>query len=106
MRINKTKNRVYKILEKYPETRNSDGKLTAYYWYEFEKELLDLKDGEWIAHLKNLSRLTSESKLGRIRRKIQNEEGRFWPTVESIAKKRKLNMVEWKQWSLTRKDTL
>ena len=113
MHLRTAKNRVYSLLEKYPKARDDDKILTAWYWWTYQQQLLVYVEGVkgpdgkgWAAPLHNISKLDSEDKLSRIRRKIQNEEGRFFPTDPKVAEKRGINMEHWRQWAATRKDHL
>lgn len=105
------KKKVYAILEEYPQARNDDKCLVACYWARYQAHLLEQKTNEageiyLVVPLKNILKLDSEDKLSRIRRKIQNEEGRFWPTVEHVAQKRGIAMEHWRQWAAQKNDTL
>lgn len=108
MRLKTAKNRVYELLEKYPAARNCDKVLTTCYWWEYQKYLLAYNEEtkQWAAPLRNIPKLDSEDKLSRIRRKIQNAEGRFYPTDPKVAEKRGINMENWRQWASQRNDTL
>lgn len=107
MELKNAKKRVYAILEKHPKARDDDKYLVAYYWIEYQSNLLWRDEGgHWQVPLSNILKLDSEDKLSRIRRKIQNEEGRFWPTLEEVAQKRGIAMEKWRQWANQKRDTL
>jgi hypothetical protein len=102
---NKIKDRVYLLLEMYPETRNCDATLTAKYWMKHERKLLRL--GEIVTvPLIHLPYMTPQDAISRVRRKIQNEENRFWPTDPNVAKRRNINMESWKEWARVKQDCL
>lgn len=92
--MQKLKNRVYRILELHPETRNCDATLVAKYWQMYEAKNLD-SHGTFL-ELSMLKHMTSPSAIERLRRKIQ-QEGRFWPTDEKVVRRRRMNMDKWKE---------
>lgn len=98
MEINKLKDKVEFCLERYPETRNSDIKLTNAIWITFHKETLIPIQGqlakEYTVKLTDLYSLPREDHIKRIRAKIQNPNhktgypGKYPPTEEKIAIRR------------------
>jgi len=56
--------------------------------------------------LANLKLMTPSDSITRCRRKIQNEENRFWPTDPKVAKARNINMESWREWANMKRDTL
>ena len=92
--MRKLKDRVYRILEEHPEARNCDAALVAKYWQMYESNNLD-SHGTFL-ELSLLKYMTPASAIERMRRKIQ-QEGRFWPTDEAVARKRRMNMDKWKE---------
>lgn len=97
MRINGLTAKVEHCLEFYPETRNSDIKLTNCIWFVYYKGLL-FKDnnGKWSVNLLNLYDLPREDNVKRIRARIQNEEMRFLPTILAVVRKRRINEEAWR----------
>lgn len=67
------KDKVEATLKNYPQTRNSDVELTLFLWVTFYQEHLEWQqEGErWVVDLKMVSRLPSEDKIARFRRKFQ-----------------------------------
>jgi hypothetical protein len=108
MKRGQAKQRVYDILKNHPQTRDCDKTLTVFYWWKFQRSLLvhNSKDDKWYVPLSNVPKLDSEDKISRIRRKIQNTEGRFFPTQARVARKRGVNMEHWRKWAAQRNDTL
>lgn len=107
MNIQTAKERVYAILKAYPLARNDDKVLTLYYWRDYQRELLTQDEaGHYHTSLLNILKLESEDKLSRLRRKIQNTEGRFLPTNKDVAIKRGISMEKWHAFGAQRNDTL
>ena len=87
---------ILKILEEYEKARNSDTFLTLMLWsLYFPQSFMRIEDCKWVRARDIMEVLPREDAVGRIRRKIQ-EEGKFLPTDEAVAKARKLNMDEWR----------
>lgn len=71
--IKTLKSKVYRILEDYPETRNSDITLTTKIWRMFYSHIVKVgEDGDYIAKLKDLHQLPREDHIKRVRAQIQN----------------------------------
>jgi len=88
--------RVQSILGMFPETRNSDIKLTQKLWsYYFPQFMVNNPNGEMI-FIRDLFELPSQDDIKRIRAKIQNEQRRYLPTDIKIMIKRAKNSKEWK----------
>lgn len=89
------KDQVENCLKNYPETRNSDIKLTICIWYEYG----NITSKFPIGSLKELQNLMLENvhqdNVKRIRAKF-NEEGKYWPTDPLVAKNRRLLEKGWK----------
>lgn len=77
--IKTLKDQVKWILDKFPETRNSDHDLI-------------MKVCNWF----HLEPVGSASSIERVRRHF-NQKGQFLPTILEVAKQRKLNIDEWKR---------
>lgn len=89
------KDQVEHCLKNYPETRNSDIKLTVCVWYEFG----NIQSAFPIGSLKELTNLMlempHEDNIKRLRAKF-NEAGEYWPTDWVVAKHRRINETEWR----------
>ena len=92
------KDKIIHCLTKYPETRNSDIKLTNAVWIEFHNSKILKIDGKNYVALTDLYELPREDNVKRIRAKIQNEDNLFLPTDINIAKQRKKNEEKWRNY--------
>lgn len=82
--------KIIKCLEKYPDTSNSDIKLTSTVWYEFHNHKLSRdSDGDLTVKLKNLYDLPTQESVKRERAKL-NEKGLYLPTSPKVLKQRRL----------------
>lgn len=108
--MTKIKDRVYAILEKYPETRNCDATLVTKYWEEYDTDHLMWVhyDGQKVVlPFHKFKDVTWPSTIERWRRHIQNKMHRFPPTDRSVAKKRRMNMEKWEEMMIAKiPDTL
>ena len=96
------------ILEKYPKARDSDQWLTIKLWCIFypsriKEEILPVPEGEQpnvrkFVYLEDIMELPREDNVKRIRAIIQNVEHKFLPTTWEVAKQRKINEDEWKEY--------
>lgn len=91
------KEKVLNVLEKYPDTRNSDITLTLRIWLEYHRNDISVFEGKNYVRLTKIFDLPREDNIKRIRAKIQNEEYLFLPTDPNIIKKRKLNEKKWRE---------
>ncbi len=92
----KLQDKIEYCLQKYPESRNSDIKLTNSIWFEFHShKLFKDEQGDLTVKLKNLYDLPREDNIKRIRAKVQNTEHKFLPTLEKIRKQRKILEIWW-----------
>ena len=90
--IKTLKDQVEYILEKIPETRNSDKRLTIELWKRFTDKIgLDNK-----VNVEDIMELPSQDGIKRVRCVIQNDEGRLLPTRLDVVKKRGQNEREWR----------
>ena len=97
MRIKDLKAKVLYCLEKYPETRNSDIKLTNAIWLKYYSEKIFYNsDNDFCVKLTDLYNLPREDNVKRCRAKIQNEEGQYLPTTLEVVKKRRINEEAWR----------
>lgn len=85
MNFSTQRDRVAGILNLYPETRDSDLKLTIKYWETFQPDIYTKNSDISIKNLFKLERLTT---VARIRAKIQNEYGLFLGSDEVRNKRR------------------
>jgi hypothetical protein len=91
----------YKIehcLKKYPDTRNSDVKLTNAVWIEFHNNKIKLIDGKNYVALMDLYDMPRQDDVKRLRAKIQNEENKYLPTSLEVVKQRKINEEKWRNY--------
>lgn len=97
MNIKTLKDKVYKILEQYPNTRNSDITLTTRVWTTYYSHIVKKdENGDLIARLVDLHELPREDHIKRVRADIQNVEKKFLPTEFSIFLKRLKNSKVWR----------
>ena len=84
------KEKIKYCLQKYPETRNSDVKLTNSIWVEYyNKYLIRDECGNLAVKLIDLYELPTQESVKRIRAKL-NEQGFYLPTSEEVLKQRRL----------------
>lgn len=99
MKRNELKRQILHILNKVPSTRDSDITLMIEIWKEFNPSHIKKNNvGELAIFLPSLHVLPREDNIKRIRAVIQNEEGKFLPTSWIVAKKRKINEQEWRDY--------
>ena len=93
------KEKVIYCLKKYPETRNSDIKLTNAVWVDFYQGFL-FRDGEgsWCVRLLSLYSMPREDDIKRVRATIQNKKHLFLPTDWEVAKQRKIKEEVWRSY--------
>lgn len=103
MKIANLKNKVEYCLENYPDTRNSDIKLTNCIWIQYFNQKLfkvvetrefNIEKATYAVKLIDLYDLPKEDTVKRIRAKF-NSEGKYLPTDPEVIKQRKLNEIEW-----------
>jgi len=83
------KEKIEYCLQKYPETRNSDIKLTNSIWVEYYGDKLIKINDRLLVHLTDLYELPTQESVKRIRAKL-NEQGFYLPTSEEVLKQRRL----------------
>jgi hypothetical protein len=83
------KKKIKYCLQKYPETRNSDIKLTNSIWVEYYGDKLIKINDRLLVHLTDLYELPTQESVKRIRAKL-NEQGLYLPTSEEVLKQRRL----------------
>jgi hypothetical protein len=92
------KEQVLYCLENYPDSRNSDIKLTNYIWVKFYNQYLTLdSSNNYTVKLIDLYHLPKEDNVKRYRAKIQNEKKLFLPTDPEILKKRQVMEEKWRK---------
>jgi len=96
--IKKLQDKVEVVLRDYPETRNSDLKLTVQMWKNYFPEYVhsNIHGEEYIMIDDFTTLLPREDFVSRCRRKVQ-EKGLYLPTLWTIAKKRQINEDVWKK---------
>ena len=98
--FDKKKNRVLYILENFAESRNSDKALIKFYIATFHPQILvETPSKGFAVPLEDYHLVDNTYNFVRMRQKCQ-EEGRFLPTSWEVAKKRKLNEVEWRTYMI------
>lgn len=97
-KLTKLKDQVEFCLQYYPDTRNSDITLTISVWRRFYGIADSITIGE-------LYYLPSQDNIKRVRATF-NSKGLYYPTVESIAIKRKINQEDWRKWLWNHKHTM
>lgn len=97
--------KVEHCLKEFPASRNSDVLLTAYIWKEFHDKQLSsfdeyYKSGKYKVYEILAGFMTSvprEDDVSRMRRIIQNDEGKYPPTDNEVEKQRKQKEKNWKE---------
>lgn len=101
------KQKIEKVLEVYPKTRNSDIELMLQVWRTFYPQFLyTTQRGTEVVSTVSLFVLPREDHVKRVRAVIQNDEHRLLPTSEGVLKRRKILEQEWyKQLNYAYRDT-
>lgn len=99
----KLSEKVEHVLQKYPQTSNSDVELTLYVWWDFYRSLIKDVDGEKCIPMRLIRELPSEDDMSRIRRKF-NEMGKYKATDATVIKRREReknveSTIKTKDWS-------
>lgn len=85
-------------LKEFPETRNSDERLTIVLWSKFHPDLLDRSFmGRAVVPIENVMKLPSQDKIKRIRANIQNKHKLYPPTIWEVAEQRDWAQAAWKE---------
>lgn len=91
------KKQVEKILEDYPDTRNSDISLTIEVWKQYYPQRIKTgqggEQGIWLSDLYDLPR---EDNIKRVRAHF-NAKGKYWPTDIKVALGRGIKEDEWRK---------
>ena len=98
MSISEVYNKVENVLERSNDARESDKVLVWLIWRREASNKFDSKLHELNAL--QVCKLTADSTIRRVRRKIQNEEGRFLPD-EQIEKLRSEKEEEVSEWAVS-----
>jgi len=91
----KTSDKVKYILEKYPQTRDSDQSLISMVWWAYNQNKIVVSNGDSYVKLKDILFLEKPASIIRCRQKFQ-EEGLFL-AKEKIQEKRKEYQEEMQQ---------
>lgn len=95
--IKKLTVRVLEVLESNEESRNSDQYLTLCIWNRYYPSVIKRDaDNKPYVYLRDVMELPREDNVKRIRAKIQNVQKKFLPTKEEVARKRGINIDEWR----------
>lgn len=95
----KLKNAIEYILKTHPSTRDSDITLMIELWkYYYPSSLMTGKSGNQAVLLDKLYDLPREDNIKRLRAHIQNVDKKYLPTNWHVAKQRKINEQEWKEY--------
>jgi hypothetical protein len=97
MILDTLQSQVEDILNRIPETRNSDKKLTWAVWRYFYSIGMQITEEQFMD-------LPSQDSVKRIRAKLQNDDHRYLPTNLEIALKRGFKEEEWREWLGYRND--
>lgn len=100
MKKGELKKQVLEILEKAPQSRESDIILTSVLWVKFYKSHIREIDGEYYINLRSLQKVPQQDHIGRMRRKIQETRKDL-----STKKDRIQQEMEWKEWATVDKLT-
>jgi hypothetical protein len=92
-------NKVEHILKNFPETRDSDIKLTNLIWWKFyEDYLFEDKNGDIAIRLLDIYAVPKQDNVKRIRAKLQNQKHLYLPLDPSIRKKRNILKEDWRRY--------
>lgn len=96
-RIKELKGQIEAVLRDLPHTRNSDTDLLVEVWRRFYPDYLITRAGDGMQYVcvEKLGWLPSQDDVKRIRATFQNDERKYLPTLEKVAKARKMNIPEW-----------
>lgn len=98
------KTKVLRVLRDFPKTRDDDVYLTLKLWIVYYPQKLDMTDPlNPTVTFKNIQTLPREEHIRRHRAIIQNEEKMYLPTSWVVAKQRKIQEQEWKNYCVTNK---
>ncbi len=101
--IDTLKSQVLKIMKEYPKARDSDQWLTLKIWCMYYPSRIHYIDGiteSPYAFLRDIMDLPREDNVKRVRAIIQNVDKMFLPTSLEVAKQRKINEQEWRDYIL------
>ena len=94
--------KILEILRDIPETRNSDITLMLEVWKRFFTIfIMTGSSGKQAVLLESLYKIPREDDIKRLRATIQNVEGKFLPTLLSVAIKRRIKEEEWRDYIRT-----
>lgn len=105
--IKRLEEKVIFCLQKYPEARNNDTRLTLYIIHEYLPGMLvrstTIRPGdkeEWWVKTEALY-IVREDNVKRVRAKIQNDRHLYLPTDPAVRKQRKINEEVWHAYCAT-----
>ena len=99
MNLTTLKGQVEMVLATHEQSRNSDIELTVELWKRFyPTKISRFLDAQEFVKLTDMFDLPHESEIGRIRRKFQNDEHKYFPTVEAVAVQRGILAEVWRKW--------
>ena len=91
------KEMVEHCLKTYPDTRNSDIKLTNQIWVVYYLDKIKIMDDGYYVKLLDLYDLPREDNVKRIRATFQNDRGLYLPTDPKVLKQRRLLESQWRE---------
>ena len=93
----KLKQMVEYCLKEFPETRNSDIKLTNTIWWNFYKNYLKFdEENNLMVRLVDIYHLPKEDNVKRLRAKFQNELHLYLPDDPEVRRQRKIKEEQWR----------
>ncbi len=96
MKSSQLKTMVGKVLEEFPDTRNSDVALMIEVWKKYYPAMVRQgSGGQWGVWLRDLYDLPREDNVKRYRAYYQNERGLYLPGSAEVAKQRRINEQYW-----------
>lgn len=97
MQLKDYKIKIRSILKVYPQARDNDGTLLAYFITTYLSHLVTRDvDGDLSIKLKNLKNLPPIETIRRSRQIIQNVDGEFLPTDPKVIKARRIKEQNYK----------
>ena len=96
MSILNLKSKVECILEVFPETRNCDKKLAVKVWEQYYPQFIRTgANGQKGIWLEDIIKLPSQDGIKRIRAILQNDENKYLPTTQKVARNRGISEEKW-----------
>lgn len=108
--IKNLRKKIEYVLENFPKGRDSDQWLTLKIWALYYPDYIKVDKGtvndRKFVYLEDIMSLPREDNVKRIRAVIQNVEKRYLPTSWKVAKQRKINEEEWKEYCSKSQNTV